>query len=93
VKGTTFVKEVGGEVEHISITNIESEAVQEILYHVRTQYLRITYRTNGRDYWYSRVGLATFIDLITADSVGGFVNSRIKPNHDYSEDVAELLVR
>lgn len=57
---------------------VASSAIASVGYHARARLLDVEYRT-GRVYRYRRVPAAAYRALLEADSVGRFVNARIKP--------------
>lgn len=66
----------------------DSEAVARFGYDAETRELHVVFRA-GRYYAYGPVPEEVMIDLLTASSVGRFVNTRIKPYFDCREIESE----
>jgi hypothetical protein len=66
------------------VPKVDSSAVERIDYAPRTGTLDVWYAGGGH-YCYFDVASETYSALIRADSIGGFVNRQIKPNHRYRE--------
>jgi len=63
---------------------VDSSAVRSIGYDPKSLVLEIEY-ANGSVYDYYDVPPATYQEFCEADSMGAFVNFRIKPNFEYRE--------
>jgi KTSC domain len=58
---------------------VKSEAVSSVGYDVRKRTLAVEFRGGGV-YDYLEVPKETYRELLTAESIGNFVSTRIKPN-------------
>jgi hypothetical protein len=62
-------------------TPVDSSSVASIGYDAATMTLELEYR-NGNVYRYFEVPAGTYRALLTASSIGAFVNTRIKPSFE-----------
>ena len=62
---------------------VDSSSVTRVGYDEATADLKIEYR-NGWEYLYAGVPENVFEDLLSAKSVGRFVNTQIKPKYAYT---------
>ncbi|HTC94907.1 MAG TPA: KTSC domain-containing protein [Terriglobales bacterium] len=63
---------------------VDSSAVRSIGYDTKSLVLEIEY-ANGSVYDYYGVSPETYQEFCEADSMGAFINFRIKPNFQYRE--------
>ena len=63
----------------IKMTNVVSSTVKAVGYNPNAETLRIEF-LNGSIYDYIGVPQLTFISMMSAPSLGSFVNAQIKPN-------------
>ena len=63
---------------------VDSSAIRSVGYDAKSQILEIEF-TNGSVYDYYDVPHEIYQEFCEADSMGAFVNFRIKPNFQYSE--------
>ncbi len=61
-------------------TPVASQSLASVGYDRATNVLEIEYRS-GDVYRYFAVPASTFAAMLAADSIGAFVNQRIKPRH------------
>jgi len=61
---------------------LDSDACDFIGYDKNTKLLRIQY-IGGKIYEYFKVPIMFFTNLITAESVGRYINAEIKPNFQF----------
>jgi hypothetical protein len=64
----------------MQIQKVDSSAVTTIGYDADRRLLRVAYR-NGGTYYYLNVPPETHQELMTAESIGTYVNTVIKPNY------------
>src|SRR3954470_10176928 len=64
--------------------HVRSKAVSEVWYEPPKK-LFITYRDNDRTYLYRQVPASEYRTLLAADSIGQYVNWRIKPQYPFEE--------
>lgn len=69
--------------------HVESEAVDAVRYFPDKAMLDVRY-VEGREYRYHNVPRSKYRALRAADSIGGFVNKKIKPHHDCEEITSEF---
>lgn len=62
---------------------VDSSSVARVGYDEGTQDLKVQFR-NGREYLYADVPEAVYDDLLTAKSVGRFLNDKIKSKYVYT---------
>ena len=62
---------------------VDSSSVTRVGYDEATSDLKIEYRS-GWEYLYAGVPANVYEDLLSAKSVGKFVNAEIKPNYPYT---------
>ena len=62
--------------------SVESASVRSVSYKEDREILYIQF-IDGEVYEYFNVPVGDFIDLLQAESIGWFVNKRIKPYYDY----------
>lgn len=63
---------------------VSSSAVEAVGYDSARRELHVVF-TGGRRYAYRQTPAALFHELLRAESIGRFVNLRIKPHHAYRE--------
>jgi hypothetical protein len=61
---------------------VQSSSIRRVGYEEDRRILYVQF-IDGDLYEYVDVPLEDVIDLLHAESIGGFVNTRIKPNYDY----------
>ena len=66
----------------MTITNINSSNIQTVEYNEDLNTLIVEFKS-GAKYAYSTVPKAVFDRMITADSVGRYLNSNIRNNYTY----------
>lgn len=66
------------------VTPVNSSAITSVGYDSAKRILLLEY-TNGRTYHYLKVPPDIYEDLMSADSIGEFVNLEIKPHYDCDE--------
>lgn len=62
---------------------VDSSSISSIGYDAATMTLELEYR-NGKVYRYFEVPAATYRELLAASSIGGYVNTRIKPSFEFA---------
>jgi hypothetical protein len=65
-------------------TEVESSAVRCVCYNPAKMELDVRFE-EGREYRYFQVPRSKYRALLTAESIGAFVNSQIKPYHRFEE--------
>ena len=64
---------------------IDSSNIEAIGYDSATQELHVRFLKSGETYVYYSVEEWEFQELMQADSKGNYLNTRIKPNHQYGK--------
>jgi hypothetical protein len=66
------------------MVHVDSEAITDVEYEEETRELDVTF-TGGRIYRYFDVPPETHADFMNAESMGAFLNQRIKPVFSFAE--------
>lgn len=64
-------------------TAAQSSAISQVGYDPRHRRLYVTFRDSGETYVYLDVPPREYGDLLAAESIGRFVNERIKPRYKF----------
>jgi hypothetical protein len=68
---------------------VSSSSISSVGYDAGRETLEVEFHS-GRVYQYYGVPSAVHQKLVRADSIGGYFNSRIRPNYPYAERAAAL---
>jgi hypothetical protein len=65
-------------------TEVDSSNVHKVAYHDKTQTLCVEF-IHGGLYVYKHVDHEVYVDFVHAESVGKYLNTTIKPYHEYEK--------
>ena len=68
----------------IEMAAVVSSNIDSIGYYKEESKLIVQFKSNGHVYAYDNITEPTYRDLLTAESVGKFLATYIKPNHTFT---------